>query len=327
MKKLITISLFIFWALVVAILTAGLVFYQNNKNTADRPYQNYLAGNNSSITSGGSADANLSGNQSSTPAMQNLGQVITLSLTEIAKHNKASDCWLLINNKVYSVSSYLSSHPGGAGTIIPNCGKEATQLFNTKGSKDPHSANANSMLADYYVGELNQVFNNNQGSGSSLSALPIVVNSKPTTGVPPVNTGSNINNSSSNQSATTSILALTLNMTEIAKHNKSSDCWLLVNNKVYNVSSYISAHPGGSGTIIPNCGKESTQLYNTKGGNKPHSGNANNMLAAYYVGNLNQQTSQQQVQQTVQNTNTIVPPQNSGGDDEGGEDDENGWDD
>lgn len=321
MKKLITISIFIFWAVVVAILTAGLVFYQNNKNTANSPYHNYLAGNNPGVTSGNGTGADLAGNQGNTGATKNLGQVSTLSLTEIAKHNKASDCWLLINNKVYSVSGYLSAHPGGAGTIIPSCGKEATQLFDTKGTGKPHSANANSMLADYYVGDLNQVFNNSQSGGSSPSTSAIVVNSKPVVNNNPVNTGSTINNPSANQPATTSTLALTLNMTEISKHNKSSDCWLLINNKVYNVSSYIVAHPGGSGTIIPSCGQEATQLYNTKGGNNPHSGNANNMLAAYYVGNLNQQTSQQQVQQTVQNTNTIVPPRG------GSEDDEDGWDD
>ncbi len=321
MKKLITISLFIFWAVVVAILTAGLVFYQNNKNAANNPYQNYLTENNSGIISSTSTGTNLPGNQGSALAIKNLGQVSVLSLAEIAKHNKASDCWLLINSKVYNVSSYLSAHPGGAGTIIPSCGNEATQLFDTKGKGKPHSANANSMLADYYVGDLNQVFNNNQSGSSSSSTSTIVINTKPVVNNNPIDTTLTVNNPTANQPIATSTIALTLDMTEIAKHNKSSDCWLLINSKVYNVSSYISAHPGGAGTIISSCGKESTQLYNTKGGNNPHSSNANSMLAAYYVGNLNQQTSQQQIQQTVQNTNTITPPRGRGGDGE------NGWDD
>ena len=156
MKKLITISLFIFWGIVVAILTAGLIFYQNNKTASNSPYQNYFAENNPGITSGGGTGTNLSGDQNSALAVKNLDQVSTLSLTEIAKHNKSSDCWLLINSKVYSVSSYISAHPGGSGTIIPSCGKEATQLFDTKGTGKPHSANANSLLADYYVGNLDQ---------------------------------------------------------------------------------------------------------------------------------------------------------------------------
>lgn len=38
---------------------------------------------------------------------------ITLSLNEISRHRLASDCWLIINNQVYNITSYLSVHPGG----------------------------------------------------------------------------------------------------------------------------------------------------------------------------------------------------------------------
>lgn len=92
-KKFVTISLFIFWAIVVAVLIAGLVFYDKNKQTV-----------------------------SPSTSINNLGlkpgEKITLNLTEIAKHNSVNDCWLLINNKVYNVTNYLGQHPGGASTII-----------------------------------------------------------------------------------------------------------------------------------------------------------------------------------------------------------------
>jgi len=129
MKKLTTISLFIFWAIVVAILTAGLVFYQKQNCPPAAKVNN--------------------------PVGSSGGQV-TLNLAEIAKHNNPSDCWLLINNKVYDVTSFLGAHPGGAGTITPYCGKEATQAFETKDIGRPHSSRAASMLNDYYVGDLNQ---------------------------------------------------------------------------------------------------------------------------------------------------------------------------
>jgi len=54
------------------------------------------------------------------------------------------------------VTGYLTIHPGGAGTITPYCGQEATQAFATKDIGRPHSSRAASMLNDYYVGDLNQ---------------------------------------------------------------------------------------------------------------------------------------------------------------------------
>jgi len=154
MKKLITISLFIFWAVAVAVLTAGLVFYQNNKD-ANRQ----LAGNNfiTGVPAGiNSLPSNSSNVQGSLATKNNQNQTSSLSLAEIAKHNKTSDCWLLINNNIYNVTSFLSAHPGGAGTIIPHCGQEATQAFNTKDIGRPHSGSAASMLNSYYIGDLNQ---------------------------------------------------------------------------------------------------------------------------------------------------------------------------
>jgi nitrate reductase (NAD(P)H) len=34
-------------------------------------------------------------------------------LEEIQKHDKMDDAWLIINNKVYDVTSVLDWHPGG----------------------------------------------------------------------------------------------------------------------------------------------------------------------------------------------------------------------
>jgi cytochrome b involved in lipid metabolism len=73
----------------------------------------------------------------------------------VAKHNNATDCWIIVQNKVYSASSYLNQHPGGADRIIPYCGQEATQAFTTMGGRGSHSQNAYDILGSYYIGELN----------------------------------------------------------------------------------------------------------------------------------------------------------------------------
>ena len=78
------------------------------------------------------------------------------TIAEIAKHNTSSDCWLLIDGNVYNVGKFLGSHPGGTSTILPYCGKEATNAFDTLGSGSGrgHSNQATNMLAEYLIGKL-----------------------------------------------------------------------------------------------------------------------------------------------------------------------------
>ncbi|MBI5072037.1 cytochrome b5 domain-containing protein [Candidatus Falkowbacteria bacterium] len=139
MKKLVTISLFIFWAVVAAILTAGLVFYQKQQPVANQ---------NTNLATQSSRNQATNLNKTS-------GESLTLTIEEVAKHNSVADCWMIIQNKVYNVSSYLNLHPGNPETITPYCGKEATTAFETKDKNKPHSQEAWSLLGDYYVGDLN----------------------------------------------------------------------------------------------------------------------------------------------------------------------------
>lgn len=44
---------------------------------------------------------------------------------EVSKHNSRDDCWLIVDNKVYDVTSFVDSHPGG-DSIFFNAGKDNT---------------------------------------------------------------------------------------------------------------------------------------------------------------------------------------------------------
>lgn len=82
------------------------------------------------------------------------GSVVALSAAEVAEHGSIDDCWLIINNKVYDVTDYISLHPGGTRVITPYCGKEATEPMETRGEGASHSRIAWEHLESLHVGDL-----------------------------------------------------------------------------------------------------------------------------------------------------------------------------
>ena len=52
---------------------------------------------------------------------------------------------------------------------------------------------------------------------------------------------------------------------EVKKHNKINDGWVIIKNKVYNVTNFINQHPGGSQILSDRLGKDITNDFNARG--------------------------------------------------------------
>jgi len=93
---------------------------------------------------------------------------------------------------------------------------------------------------------------------------------------------------SSATAPTPSTSSKTFTVAEVATHNSTSDCWLIINNTVYDVSKFLGDHPGGASIIIPYCGKEATKAFDTqdRGSRGGHSSSASSMLNGYQIGTL-----------------------------------------
>ena len=48
---------------------------------------------------------------------------------------------------------------------------------------------------------------------------------------------------------------------EIKKHNTKNDCWIIINHKVYDVSQFLSIHPGGESIILTVGGCDATAYF------------------------------------------------------------------
>ncbi len=75
----------------------------------------------------------------------------TFTAAEVAKHNTGTDCWSVVNNKVYDLTPYVSSHPGGANVIEAICGKDGTAAFS---GQHGGAAKPNNVLDGFLLGEL-----------------------------------------------------------------------------------------------------------------------------------------------------------------------------
>ncbi|KAK7498945.1 hypothetical protein BaRGS_00009754 [Batillaria attramentaria] len=67
---------------------------------------------------------------------------------------------------------------------------------------------------------------------------------------------------------------------DVMKHCDSDSCWIIVEDKVYDVTRFLRQHPGGDDIILEYAGHDASAAFWDKG----HSNDAHRMLREYYIG-------------------------------------------
>ena len=193
-------------------------------------------------------------NQDSGAATSGGSATITLDANEVAKHNNPNDCWTIVNNQVYDLTSYINSHPGGVPNITRLCGIDGSQAFQ---AQHGNQGKPNSQLSNLIIGSVGQVLESKVSNSNSTSSQ---------------------SQTNSNTGATASLTSA-----EVSKHNSVNDCWSVVNNQVYDLTSYVNSHPGGVRNIEQICGKDGSVLFKNQHGSQSR---PNNVLSGFLLGSL-----------------------------------------
>ncbi|KAI9179087.1 hypothetical protein H9P43_005749 [Blastocladiella emersonii ATCC 22665] len=53
----------------------------------------------------------------------------TFTVDEVARHNTASDAWIIVKDHVYNVTDFLNVHPGGRKILLKHIGTDATKVW------------------------------------------------------------------------------------------------------------------------------------------------------------------------------------------------------
>ncbi|XP_003385702.1 PREDICTED: cytochrome b5-like isoform X2 [Amphimedon queenslandica] len=69
---------------------------------------------------------------------------------------------------------------------------------------------------------------------------------------------------------------------EIVKHKDQNSLWMVVHNKVYDVTKFMEEHPGGEEVLLEQGGRDATEAFEDVG----HSPDARELQQNYLIGEL-----------------------------------------
>lgn len=108
----------------------------------------------------------------------------------------------------------------------------------------------------------------------------------------PASNGDSANASIGSKEATNVVEGQTVfTKKEIARHNHKDDLWIIVNDKVYDITNYVDIHQGGTDALVRVAGGEATRQVE----GPQHPGTVKMLLERYYIGKVATEYSKDEV--------------------------------
>jgi len=85
---------------------------------------------------------------------------------------------------------------------------------------------------------------------------------------------------------------------EVALHNNAEDLWIIIHGNVYNLTSFLTEHPGGEEVLLELSGRDGTECFDSIG----HSEEAKLLREKFKIGEVTNESAQSQITSKVQST-------------------------
>lgn len=76
--------------------------------------------------------------------------VSQITWEDVVAHNSHQTLWVAVHGKVYDLTKFLDTHPGGPEILLQFAGKDGTEAWDDVG----HSTDARNMMKEYVVGQV-----------------------------------------------------------------------------------------------------------------------------------------------------------------------------
>jgi len=94
-----------------------------------------------------------------------------------------------------------------------------------------------------------------------------------------------------------------LTSAEIAAHSAKKDIYMIIHDKVYNVTSFVDEHPGGEEVLLDVGGQDATEAFEDVG----HSDEAREILDGLLIGTLKRLPGDPVPKTTTTSSSTVNP--------------------
>ena len=137
------------------------------------------------------------------------------------------------------MTDFLAIHPGGAGVLAGLGGKDATDFFD-----ELHRPQVlTEIAAEYKIGVIGEAPASDTASAGDGAAT------------------ANAERWREVKAPTTAGKDRIISLAEVKQHADYNDCWVVVDDKVYDVSKFMDDHPGGPKPLVLYGGKDATEEF------------------------------------------------------------------
>ncbi|XP_043500055.1 cytochrome b5-like isoform X1 [Polistes fuscatus] len=96
---------------------------------------------------------------------------------------------------------------------------------------------------------------------------------------------------------------------EVAKYNTAKSAWIIIHDKVYDVTNFVKQHPGGEEVVLEHAGRDGTEPFEDIG----HSSDAREMMEPYKIGEIVEEERTKNNKKNQDSTNGTTTGDSSSG--------------